>query len=202
MNSFQKFISKIWARGKWVIITILALCLIIPVTWSMLPIAKRIEINRSFSKMWNSLSSGWNTRWSEIMEALGIKSRATNGSHIPCSDNDVCSMAINRTFRPITLGDFKALLGNKNMKDLMVVDIRPVEDYEKGHIPIAFSIPYEDLKQYLAGVTRSTPIVIVGNGSENYKEIGSQLVDKWVFSNAGFLIGGMKTWDGDIQREK
>jgi rhodanese-related sulfurtransferase len=202
MNRISKWFVKFWARSKWVIITILALCVILPVTWSLLPIAKRIEINRSFTRMWNGFSNGFSTRWSQIMEALGIKSQATSGSHIPCSDNDVCSMAINRTFKPITLSDFKALLGNKNLKDLMVVDIRSVEDYEKGHIPIAFSIPYEDLKNYLAGVTRSTPLVIVGSGNENYKEIGKQLVDRWVFSNAGFLIGGMKAWDGDIEREK
>jgi rhodanese-related sulfurtransferase len=110
-------------------------------------------------------------------------------------------MAINRTFRPIILSDLKALMGNKNL-NLMIIDIRSVEEYEKGHIPEAFSIPYEDLRTYLAGITRSTPIVVIGNGTENYKEIGKQLVDRWVFSNAGFLVGGMKTWDGDIEREK
>jgi rhodanese-related sulfurtransferase len=201
VNRIAKFFGKIWARGKWVIITLLALCLILPVGWMSLPIAKRIEIKRSFDKMWNGISSGWNTRWAEILEALGIKSRATSGSHIPCSDNDVCSMAINRTFRPIILSDLKALMGNKNL-NLMIIDIRSVEEYEKGHIPEAFSIPYEDLRTYLAGITRSTPIVVIGNGTENYKEIGKQLVDRWVFSNAGFLVGGMKTWDGDIEREK
>lgn len=181
--------------------TILALCLILPVTWVSLPSAKRIEIRRAFEKMWNGISSSWNTRWSEIMEALGIKAKATAGTHIPCSDNDVCSMAINRKFSPITLADLKAVMGNKNLK-AMIIDIRPIEEYEKGHIPEALSIPVEDLRQYLAAVPRSTPLILIGNGTENYKEIGKQLVDKWVFSNARFLVGGMKVWDGEIQREK
>jgi rhodanese-related sulfurtransferase len=110
-------------------------------------------------------------------------------------------MAINRTFSPITLADLKAILGNKNLK-AMIIDIRPIEEYEKGHIPVALSIPVEDLRQYLAAVPRSTPLILIGNGTENYKEIGKQLVDKWVFSNARFLVGGMKVWDGEIPREK
>ena len=92
-------------------------------------------------------------------------------------------------------------MGNKNIT-AMVIDIRPIEEYEKGHIPEALSIPVEDLRQYLAGVTRSTPLILIGNGNENYKEIGKQLVDRWIFSNASFLVGGMKVWDGEIQREK
>lgn len=201
MNRIGKWFSNFWARRKWAIVTILALCVILPVTWAALPTAKRIEIRRSFDKMWNGLSSGWNTRWAEILEALGIKSQATSGSHIPCSDNDVCSMAINRSFKPITLSDLKAVMGNKNIT-AMVIDIRSVEEYEKGHIPEALSIPVEDLRQYLAGVTRSTPLILIGNGNENYKEIGKQLVDRWVFSNASFLVGGMKVWDGEVQRER
>lgn len=201
MNRIGKWFSNFWARRKWAIVTILALCVILPTSWAVLPKAQKIEILRTFGKMWNGLTSTWETKWTEILETLGIKSKVLSGSHIPCSDDDICSMAINRSFKPITLSDLKAVMGNKNI-EAMIIDIRSVEEYEKGHIPEALSIPVDDLRQYLAGVPRSTPLILIGNGDENYKEIGEQLVDRWIFSNASFLVGGMKAWDGELQREK
>jgi rhodanese-related sulfurtransferase len=47
---------------------------------------------------------------------------------------------------------------------VIVLDVRPREEYEAGHIPGAVSIPLADLKERMAGLPRDSEIVAYCRG--------------------------------------
>jgi len=55
--------------------------------------------------------------------------------------------------------DRKALLDLVREEAVTVLDVRPVEEYNAGHIPGALSIPLKELKQHLAELPRDQDIV-------------------------------------------
>ncbi len=61
--------------------------------------------------------------------------------------------------------DRKALLDLVREEAVTVLDVRPVEEYNAGHIPGALSIPLKELKQHLAELPRDQDIVAYCRGS-------------------------------------
>jgi len=60
--------------------------------------------------------------------------------------------------------DRKALLELVRKGAVTVLDVRPVEEYNAGHIPGALSIPLKELKQHLVELTRDQDIVAYCRG--------------------------------------
>jgi rhodanese-related sulfurtransferase len=60
--------------------------------------------------------------------------------------------------------DRKALLDLVREEAVTVLDVRPVEEYNAGHIPGALSIPLKELKQHLAELPRDQDIVAYCRG--------------------------------------
>ena len=60
--------------------------------------------------------------------------------------------------------DREALLDLVREEAVTVLDVRPVEEYNAGHIPGALSIPLKDLKQHLAELPRDQEIVAYCRG--------------------------------------
>lgn len=60
--------------------------------------------------------------------------------------------------------DASQLLSRLNDDDLVVLDVRPVEEYEAGHIPGAHSIPIEELERRLEELPRRSEIVAYCRG--------------------------------------
>lgn len=56
------------------------------------------------------------------------------------------------------------LLERVEREDVVVIDVRPVEEYEAGHIAGALSIPLEELRSRLAEIPRDTVIVAYCRG--------------------------------------
>jgi rhodanese-related sulfurtransferase/predicted transcriptional regulator len=60
--------------------------------------------------------------------------------------------------------DREALIKRVKRGEVTVLDVRPVEEYEAGHIPGAVSIPVADLKRRLAKLSKSREIVAYCRG--------------------------------------
>jgi rhodanese-related sulfurtransferase len=60
--------------------------------------------------------------------------------------------------------DREALLDLVREEAVTVLDVRPVEEYNAGHIPGALSIPLKELKQHLAELPRDQEIVAYCRG--------------------------------------
>lgn len=61
-------------------------------------------------------------------------------------------------------GDRTELPASANFGGVMVLDVRPGEEYEAGHIPGANSVPLDDLEERLASLPRDAEIVVYCRG--------------------------------------
>jgi rhodanese-related sulfurtransferase/DNA-binding transcriptional ArsR family regulator len=66
-----------------------------------------------------------------------------------------------RAMEPV---DRDALLAKVRAGAVTVLDVRPVEEYQAGHIPGALSVPLKDLEQGLSGLRRDREIVAYCRG--------------------------------------
>ena len=64
-------------------------------------------------------------------------------------------------FEPVTLKELRRLLRED---DVTVVDVRPAEEYEAGHIPGALSVPVAELKQRLREIPKNREVVAYCRG--------------------------------------
>lgn len=60
--------------------------------------------------------------------------------------------------------DGKALMEQAKSGDVIVIDVRPQEEYEAGHLPFARSMPVAELEQRLAELPRRRAIVAYCRG--------------------------------------
>lgn len=78
------------------------------------------------------------------------------------------SMLINQTemsddkLAPIS---YNELIEGMKEKRIMLIDVRPHEEYEKGHLPGALNIPIEDLERHLAQLPKDQEIVAYCRGA-------------------------------------
>jgi rhodanese-related sulfurtransferase/DNA-binding transcriptional ArsR family regulator len=63
--------------------------------------------------------------------------------------------------RPVTHPELTTLLKSG---DAMIIDVRPPEEYEAGHIPGAVNVPLETLPRRLAGLSRRKEVVAYCRG--------------------------------------
>jgi rhodanese-related sulfurtransferase len=81
--------------------------------------------------------------------------------------------------------------------DVIVLDVRPGEEYEAGHIPGAMSVPLGELEQRLAHLSRNAEIVAYCRGP--YCVLAPQALE--LLREHGFrarrLEGGMPEWRHD-----
>lgn len=66
-----------------------------------------------------------------------------------------------KTLEPVTVGELAKRLDEGSV---MVIDVRPVEEFSAGHIPGALSVPVGELKRRLAELPRSKEIVAYCRG--------------------------------------
>ncbi|MBI5330450.1 MAG: metalloregulator ArsR/SmtB family transcription factor [Betaproteobacteria bacterium] len=56
------------------------------------------------------------------------------------------------------------LLARAREGELMVLDVRPVQEFQAGHLPYARSLPLDELRQRLADLPRDKPVVAYCRG--------------------------------------
>ena len=88
----------------------------------------------------------------------------------------------------------KALLGRVRKGEVVVLDVRPPEEYRAGHIPGALSIPLKHLKSHLSKLPRNQEIVAYCRGP--YCVLATEAVE--VLKAKGFralrLEDGVPEW--------
>lgn len=94
---------------------------------------------------------------------------------------------------PLSPQDVKLLVD----KGAAVIDARSGPAFASGHIPGAYGVPLRDGFNSWVGwvVPPDRPLVIVSKGRETHHEIARQLVAIGYDDLAGFLEGGMASWE-------
>jgi len=86
------------------------------------------------------------------------------------------------------------LLDRVRRNDVVVIDVRPVEEYEAGHIAGAISVPIDELKSRLAELPRDAEVVAYCRGP--FCVLAPQALD--ILREAGIharrLDGGLPEW--------
>lgn len=85
-----------------------------------------------------------------------------------------------------------------NREDAVVLDIRGVDDFKKGHIAGARNLPLAQLPTQLDSLEKSkdTPIIVVCFAGMSAQGAAKQLFAAG-FSKVFVLSGGMQKWTGD-----
>lgn len=85
-----------------------------------------------------------------------------------------------------------------NREDAVVLDIRGVEDFKKGHIAGARSLPLAQLSTQIDSLEKSkdAPIIVVCFAGMSAQGAAKQLVAAG-FTKVFVLTGGMQKWVGD-----
>jgi rhodanese-related sulfurtransferase len=58
----------------------------------------------------------------------------------------------------------KTILGRAKAGELVVLDVRPVEEFAAGHLPHALSLPVDELKRRLKEIPQDVPVVAYCRG--------------------------------------
>ena len=82
-----------------------------------------------------------------------------------------------------------------NRENAILLDLRPKEDYDAGHIMSALNYPHQDFENQMHELDRykERPIILVCDMGRNSANIGEKL-KKADFKNIFRLNGGMMTW--------
>jgi rhodanese-related sulfurtransferase len=96
--------------------------------------------------------------------------------------------------RRLTPAELTALV---NREDALVVDLRPIAEFDKGHIAGARNVQLSqfDPENKQLAVARALPVVLVCKTGQTASGAAKRL-RKAGFQNVGVLEGGMHAWQG------
>lgn len=80
-----------------------------------------------------------------------------------------------------------------NQKHAVFVDVRPAEDYAKGHIPQARSMPLDQIDGRAQTLPKNKPLIVVCAAGRHAGAAAAQLKAKGL-ENVITLNGGMAAW--------
>jgi len=80
-----------------------------------------------------------------------------------------------------------------NQQHAVFVDVRPAEDYAKGHIPQARSLPLDQIDGRAQTLPKNKPLIVVCATGRNAGAAATQLKAKGL-ENVVTLSGGMAAW--------
>lgn len=86
-------------------------------------------------------------------------------------------------------------LGNE---ELQFVDLREKELYDKGHIPGAINIPFEDFQQRFTELRKDKGVILICHTGRMGEESADFLL-KEGFTDVANFGGGMAVWDGPLE---
>lgn len=86
----------------------------------------------------------------------------------------------------------------KNDDQIVVLDVRTVEEFEEGHIPSAVNIPHKELEARLAELSgaKNTQVVIYCRSGRR-AEVARQVLEKNGFSQLDHLSGDFNEWSSN-----
>lgn len=96
--------------------------------------------------------------------------------------------------------DRKTLMKMARRGDVVVLDVRPTEEYLATHLPFARSIPLDELRQRLAELPRDRPVVAYCRGPYCLMAVDAvELLRKEGFKS-GHLRDGIAEWQTEESR--
>jgi len=100
---------------------------------------------------------------------------------------EICRMFFEErgSMEQITMDELLKRLANE---EVVVLDVRPVEEYQKGHIPGAISIPLSELKNRLDEIPRDRELVAYCRG--HYCVLSAEALK--ILKDAGFKVIRLK----------
>jgi len=86
----------------------------------------------------------------------------------------------------------------KNDKQIILLDVRTVEEFEEGHIPNAVNIPHKELEARLAELTdaKNTQVVIYCRSGRR-AEVAREVLVKNGFNELDHLSGDFNAWSSN-----
>ncbi|GAB6141852.1 rhodanese-like domain-containing protein [Methylosoma difficile] len=87
-----------------------------------------------------------------------------------------------------------------NEADTVVIDVREPEDFIKGHIEDAITVPLGGLKEYLPKLEaykKSIALVVCQNGMRS--GAAANMLNKAGFENVQVITGGMDAWETEYK---
>ena len=86
----------------------------------------------------------------------------------------------------------------KNDKQVVLLDVRTVEEFEEAHIPNAINIPHKELEARLAELSgaKNTQVVIYCRSGRR-AEVARQLLVKSGFNQLDHLSGDFNEWSSN-----
>jgi len=117
--------------------------------------ARMVETRRDGSYVRYRLADEEVTRFMRSIQSLGQKRLAEVGqvTHLYLTSRD--------ELEPVTLAELRRLVRDDGVT---VVDVRPREEYEAGHIPGALSLPVAELKGRLRELPKSKEVIAYCRG--------------------------------------
>src|SRR5437588_2560240 len=121
----------------------------------VLRVAHLVETRREGTSIYYRLTS-------EGVSTLWLSLRAVGEAHLPEIDRVVETFLHDRAqWHPITA---EALLEDLSSDRVILLDVRPAEEYQAGHLPRALSIPLAELEARLSEVPLDKEIVAYCRG--------------------------------------
>lgn len=90
--------------------------------------------------------------------------------------------------------DRKALLARMKKGDVIVLDVRPSDEYDAAHLPFAVSIPLDELKAKLKGLPKNKEIVAYCRGPYCLISVEAVKILKSRGYKAARLDDGIREW--------
>lgn len=100
------------------------------------------------------------------------------------------SAANSKPLGDIAAGELQARL--QKPETIVLVDVRPIQDYAAGHLPGALSIPLEDIAEAIKTLGRPAEIVVYDRLPQRSKAAARQLAEAELMARA--LSGGIGAW--------
>lgn len=98
------------------------------------------------------------------------------------------------SFDTIKTNDIVKYIG---MPDVLIIDLRDKEDYDKGHIPTAINIPYEDLDKQKSYLQHSNLLIFYcDRGNISLLAARDLMKDGY---NIKSLYGGVHAYRGKLE---
>jgi rhodanese-related sulfurtransferase len=98
------------------------------------------------------------------------------------------------SFNAIRVEDLNAEIGSN--PDVLLVDVRTVDEYADGHLQGAINIPLIELTDHLDLLPDQSQDIVVYCGSGHRSALGMVALNLLGYDNAWSLLGGVKAWTG------
>jgi rhodanese-related sulfurtransferase len=115
-----------------------------------------------------------------------------------CSDEEVCTDLEKEILPyPLDITNTQLLRMIESYPELMLIDVRPEEDYLKGHIPGAVNLPLLELVDWAFPINRWKEIVVIGD-SYYQSKVAVETLRRLNFHRLFRLMSPNRSWSGEL----